>query len=175
MDARLNRFGLTVFLFAEGMLFAGVVGGFIVLRAGAAVWAAPGLRDAVLALSGRLAAAPLLLVVGSAGLLFDPRGRRAVVRALAAGLFFLGLLAWAWARLRGEGIWFGTGGLFTSTFFALTGLHGLHVAASLGFLGRAVPEGRKAGRPAAALFWHFGTVCGIAAYALLFGTLYLAK
>jgi cytochrome c oxidase subunit 3 len=176
-DARL--FGLATFLVADGMTFAGFFAAYLTFRA-----VNPLPENSNYELELLLPSINTLLLVLSSftfhragrGLL---RGegqacRRWLVITAALGLAFL-----AGQMVEYFNLPFGlTDNLFASTFYALTGFHGLHV--TLGVICILIvwwqtrPAGRiKASNPfgleAAELYWHF--VDGI--WLVLYGILYL--
>lgn len=97
-----------------------------------------------------------------------PMYRRWLVPSVALGCAFLGAQLVAWRQLSNEGVYFPTNP-FSSFFYLLTGLHGLHLLG--GILGlvyllwRATLDARKLDRPprrkrraiadAVGLYWHF--------------------
>jgi len=94
----------------------------------------------------------------------------------ALGALFLAVQGYEWIRLIGFGLSLASG-VYGTTFFALIGLHGLHVLAALVWLlittvlvarGR-FGEGHSAPVQACAMFWHF--VVGV--WPVLYFTVYL--
>jgi cytochrome c oxidase subunit 3 len=176
-DVRL--FGLATFLVADGMTFAGFFAAYLTFRA-----VNPLPENSSYELELLLPSLNTLLLVMSSftfhragrGLLRGegPACRRWLAITAALGLAFLGGQMVEYFHLP-----FGlTDNLFASTFYALTGFHGLHV--TLGVIcilivwWQTSSEGRiKASAPfgleAAELYWHF--VDGI--WLVLYGILYL--
>ena len=176
-DVRL--FGLATFLVADGMTFAGFFAAYLTFRA-----VNPLPENSNYELELLLPSINTLLLVLSSftfhragrGLLRGegPACRRWLVITAALGLAFLAGQMVEYFHLP-----FGlTDNLFASTFYALTGFHGLHV--TLGVICILIvwwqtrPAGRiKASAPfgleAAELYWHF--VDGI--WLVLYGILYL--
>jgi cytochrome c oxidase subunit 3 len=176
-DVRL--FGLATFLVADGMTFAGFFAAYLTFRA-----VNPLPENSNYELELLLPSINTLLLVLSSftfhragrGLLRGegPACRRWLVITSALGLAFLAGQMVEYFHLP-----FGlTDNLFASTFYALTGFHGLHV--TLGVICILIvwwqtrPAGRiKASAPfgleAAELYWHF--VDGI--WLVLYGILYL--
>jgi cytochrome c oxidase subunit 3/cytochrome o ubiquinol oxidase subunit 3 len=100
----------------------------------------------------------------------------AVLATVALGAaFFVGQIL-EWSGLVQQGVTLGTN-LFGTTFFTLTGLHGLHVVVGLvmwlvvaGFIWSGdVTAQRSSGLEAPAIFWHFVD----AVWVVLFGLVYL--
>jgi heme/copper-type cytochrome/quinol oxidase subunit 3 len=133
--AQTARFAVIVLLFADFMLFAGWIGGLIVLRAGVESWG--GVKFTALFPMGCVTTA--VLVAGAV------LAERVPVAAWGAGLLFLAGEGWQWMRLREAGIWFDSHDLFATVFFASGVLLGLHV-----LLGLAAGWRRNLG-----LYWRF--------------------
>lgn len=172
-------FGLATFLVADGMTFAGFFAAYLTFRA-----VNPLPENSTYELELLLPSINTLLLVLSSftfhragrGLLQGdgPRCRRWLVITAALGLAFLAGQMVEYFHLP-----FGlTDNLFASTFYALTGFHGLHV--TLGVICILIvwwqtrAEGRinattPFGLEAAELYWHF--VDGI--WLVLYGILYL--
>jgi len=176
-DARL--FGLATFLVADGMTFAGFFAAYLTFRA-----VNPLPENSSYELELLLPSINTLLLVLSSftfhragrGLLRGegPACRRWLVITAALGLAFL-----AGQMVEYFNLPFGlTDNLFASTFYALTGFHGLHVTLGVICILIVWWQTRSAGRikasapfglEAAELYWHF--VDGI--WLVLYGILYL--
>ncbi|MFN9694824.1 MAG: heme-copper oxidase subunit III [Synechococcaceae cyanobacterium] len=176
-DARL--FGLATFLVADGMTFAGFFAAYLTFRADNTL--PPGAnfdRELLLPTINTV----LLLVssftfhrAGKRLMAADRQGSRLWLLITGA----LGIAFLAGQMVEYFNLPFGlTDNLFASTFYALTGFHGLHV--TLGVICILIvwfqsrPQGRiSASEPfgfeAAELYWHF--VDGI--WVVLYGILYL--
>jgi cytochrome c oxidase subunit III len=161
-----GKVGMWIFLATDAMGFGGMWIAYGVLRARAAVWPDPGDRLAI-----PLAAAMTLALLTSSLTVLLALAAARVGRAAAArgwlllsvlcGLGFLGGQAAEYQHLLGGPAHMGlTTDLFASTFYAVTGFHGLHVLVGLAILSVVAMRGRRAPlRPStlevAALFWHF--------------------
>jgi len=174
--------GMVMFLGAEVMFFAALVGAFLVLRLGAQVWPPPfqprlpvevtGVNTAILLLSGATMALALRAIGGGnhAGL------RRYLGFTAVLGAVFLAVQGYEWTRLVHFGLT-ASSGTYGATFYTLIGTHALHVAAALAWLTlmiRRAGRGRLVGRGAAglhacALYWHFV----VALWPVLYVTVYL--
>jgi len=176
-DVRL--FGLATFLVADGMTFAGFFAAYLTFRA-----VTPLPEGSTYELELLLPAINTVLLLVSSytfhragrGLLRGDGGACRFWLLLSAGL---GVAFLAGQMVEYFNLPFGlTDNLFASTFYALTGFHGLHVtlgvicilivwwqARSGGRISAATPFGLEA----AELYWHF--VDGI--WVILFGILYL--
>jgi len=170
-------FGTILFLASELLFFGGLFGAYYALRAQTSPWPPEGVELEVL-----LAAVATLLLV------------------LSSGTFHLGLVAARRERIGGLKVWIGItlllGALFLSLqvldysrlsfevsshaygtmYYAMTGLHWLHVAAGLVLmcvlLGRiaqgAYRGGQIDGLHAVGYYWHFVDVVWIGLFATLF-------
>jgi cytochrome c oxidase subunit 3 len=172
-------FGLTTFLVADGMTFAGFFAAYLTFRAVNPLPAGSTYELELLLPTINT----VLLVVSS--FTFHRAGRECRadhLRASRGWLLLTGLLGAAF--LAGQmveyfSLPFGlTDNLFASTFYALTGFHGLHV--TLGVIciaivtlqthtGGVITAKSHFGLEAAELYWHF--VDGI--WVVLYGLLYL--
>jgi cytochrome c oxidase subunit 3 len=176
-DARL--FGLATFLVADGMTFAGFFAAYLTFRA---VNPLPSGSNYELELVLPTLNTALLIL---SSFTFHRAGRALLTSQLApCRLWLLVSAALGIAFLAGQMIEyfhlpFGlTENLFASTFYALTGFHGLHVTLGviciLVVLWQVGPTGKVSpsspfGLEAAELYWHF--VDGI--WVVLYGLLYL--
>ncbi|WP_259731247.1 cytochrome c oxidase subunit 3 [Synechococcus sp. CS-1325] len=172
-------FGLATFLVADGMTFAGFFAAYLTFRA-----VNPLPPGAVYELELILPTLNTALLVASSFTFHRAAKELKQSRNGACRLWLLITASLGVAFLAGQmveyfSLPFGlTDNLFASTFYALTGFHGLHVC--LGDLmilivwwqarvpGRFTPE-HHFGVEAAELYWHF--VDGI--WLILFGILYL--
>ena len=178
-----HRLGMIIFLVAEAMLFTGLLGAALVLRAGAPMWPPPG-QPVLPIWAGALNL--MLLSGGSFGMIRAVRGvqlashRRLVggiSLTLLCGTGFLGVMGVEWTRMIGEGLRTTTTGSYGPLFYTLTGCHALHVLAvmiwvgvllALALLDRFSPAHHEPVEMAA-MFWHFVAV----AWVFLFVVLYL--
>lgn len=180
------RLGVWLFLVSEAMLFAGLLAAFVVLRTGSATFGGPG--DALSLATGAAATAVLVLSsiclarATSASVRAEGRGRAAtwILIALLLGLVFLAVQALEWRHLIASGVHVRTN-LFWSSFFVLTGVHGLHVAGGLAWnavawrRARATDSGAPSARASddlfvdlAATYWHFVDAVWLVLFALLY-------
>jgi cytochrome c oxidase subunit 3 len=175
----LRMFGLATFLVADGMTFAGFFAAYLTFRA-----VNPLPPGATYELELILPTLNTALLVASSFTFHRAASELRQSRNGACRLWLLITAGLGLAFLAGQmveyfSLPFGlTDNLYASTFYALTGFHGLHV--SLGALmilivwwqarvpGRFTPE-HHFGVEAAELYWHF--VDGI--WLVLFGILYL--
>jgi cytochrome c oxidase subunit 3 len=175
----LRVFGLICFFFAEGMIFAGLFLAYLTFRAVAPVWPPLGTPERELLLPG----INTLILIGSSFVIHNAEG--AVKKNDAKGLkLWFGLTALMGAIfLAGQlyeysNLEFGlTTNLYASTFYVLTGFHGLHVFFGLVLILAVLWRSRKAGHyssehhfgvEAAELYWHFVDVIWIVLFILLY-------
>ncbi len=173
-------FGLLIFLVAEGCLFLGLFMAYLAYSLTAPVWPPEGTPERELLLPGINTAILLAssLVIHKAGPAIQANNVKGLrlwfaLTALMGAIFLAGQL-YEYSHLE-----FGlTTNLFASTFYVLTGFHGLHVAAGLLFIVAVLWRSRKPGHysaqhhfgvEAAEIYWHF--VDGV--WVVLFILLYL--
>ncbi|MFM8719295.1 MAG: heme-copper oxidase subunit III [Chthoniobacterales bacterium] len=174
-------FGMTLFLASEAMLFAGLIGGYVVLRLSSPAWPpAPEYPKLPVFLTG---INTIILVSSSFTYHFAEvavkKGKSGLFWLLVTVLFgtiFLGVQAYEWTHLYHEGLWFNKGGVYGSSFFLLTGFHGAHVA--IGVLMILVAFFRQLGGAytaenhtyliLAGMYWHFVDVVWIFLYSVLY-------
>ncbi len=175
----LRMLGFTLFLISEGMLFVGLFVAYLTFRAAAVTWPPAGTPE----LEKILPAVFTVILVASSGVIWlaeealkhgnIAKFRLFLLLTTAMGTVFLAGQVYEWQHLE-----FGLkSGLFGSTFYVLTGFHGLHVL--IGILlqvviffrslkaGHYTPE-KHFGVGATSLYWHFVDVVWIFLFALLY-------
>ncbi|MFS8860896.1 heme-copper oxidase subunit III [Synechococcus sp. H60.1] len=172
-------FGLLMFLVAEGCLFLGLFMAYLAYSLTAPVWPPEGTPERELLLPGINTAILLSssLVIHQAKPAIQANNVKGLrlwfaLAALLGAIFLAGQL-YEYSHLE-----FGlTTNLFASTFYVLTGFHGLHVAAGLLFilavLWRSLKPGhysaqRHFGVEAAEIYWHFVDGVWIVLFILLY-------
>lgn len=178
------RFGMFTFLASEAMLFAGLICGYMVLRGGAgAGWQMPdALKNAETMIKTIIAT---LCLISSSFTLHFAEGRLIkhtkggiglLVLTIFLGGIFLTNQALEWANLHGEGFWFNTTGIMGSSFFVLTGFHGLHVFIGVLLListllralgGKFTPQ-RHGFLECTGLYWHFVDIVWVFLFTILY-------
>lgn len=168
-------FGVIVFLLAESMIFAGLFVAYITFRV-VEPFAPPKLE---LLLPG----INTLILISSSFVMHqgdvaikknDAKGLRLWLGITALmGIIFLGGQLYEYKHLE-----FGlTTDIFSSTFYVLTGFHGLHVLCGVGLILAVLWRSRKAdhyssehhfGVEAAEIYWHFVDVIWIILFVLLY-------
>jgi cytochrome c oxidase subunit III len=176
------RLALLMFLAAEAMFFAGLIGAFLVFRIGSAVWPPPfqprlpvgvtGVNTVILLASALTVQLALRAVRGG-------RLKRLTGWLMAtAGLggIFVGIQGYEWVRLVHFGLTVSSG-VYGATFYTLVGFHAIHVLGALVWLlGIAVlawrgrfTAGAHRGVELCAIYWTF--VVGL--WPVLYGLVYL--
>ena len=176
------RLAVLMFLAAEAMFFAGLIGAFIVFRLSSSAWPPPfqprlpvavtGVNTVILLLSGLTMQLALRAVRAgkSEGLI------RHLLATVLLGGIFLGIQGYEWVRLIQYGltVW---SGIYGATFYTLVGCHGLHVLGAVLWLtvvliqarqGRFTAE-RCTGVETCSMYWTF--VVGL--WPILYGLVYL--
>jgi len=173
--------GMALFLFAEAMLFAGLISAFAIVKnaVDGGLWPPPGQPRLPVAMTGvnTLALLASGVALYFAGKALRERGAPAAKPLLLAtvglGGFFVAVQGFEWVQLLGDGLtlWSSQMGSF---FYLMVGAHALHALAALGGLGyalRRLGEGALTNElfAAVALFWYF--VVGI--WPVLYWQVYL--
>ncbi len=146
-------------IIVEAMFFGGLISAFILAKAGRMVW--PPADQPRLPFS--VTFTNMLVLLASAVLMWlyikNVHRKSYLIRTMILGGIFFLVQGFEWIRILLFGIQTGEG-LFTSFFYTLIGLHGLHVLAGLLGLGYvfkhySVEAKRKEYALAAGLFWFF--------------------
>ncbi|MGH7772994.1 MAG: cytochrome c oxidase subunit 3 [Candidatus Binatia bacterium] len=176
------RLGLLMFLAAETMFFAGLIGAFLVFRLGSTAWPPPfqprlpvvvtGVNTVILLLSG--VTMHLALRAIRAGRLGGLEGY--LLGTVLLGGLFLSIQGYEWVRLIQFGLTVSSG-IYGATFYTLIGCHGLHVFGAVIWLVVVLQQARR-GRFTARS--HTGVeICGmywtfvVALWPILYGLVYL--
>lgn len=174
-----RMFGIIVFLIAESMIFAGLFIAYVTFRSVSTTWPPEGTPELELLLPG----INTMILISSSFVIHqadiavkkdDVAGLRTWFGATAAlGAIFLAGQVYEYMHLE-----FGLKtNLFASTFYVLTGFHGLHVLCGillmLAVLWRSrtpghYSHGNHFGVEAAELYWHFVDVIWIILFVLLY-------
>lgn len=177
------KLGMIVFLLSEAMFFGGLIAGYIVLRMTSAHWPpSPELPALPKLFTGCntvvLVCSSFAFHMVEVSIKKGKTGRRWLFLTVLLGSLFLCGQAYEWTHLYHEGLWFHLGGIYGSSFFVMTGLHGAHV-----FIGvllifwcllrqclfKSITIHRHASLDNVGLYWHFVDVVWL----LLYATLYL--
>ena len=190
--ATAGKLGMWVFLVTDAMSFSGLLLTYGVARAASPDWPDPtkhlGVNFTALMTFVLICSSVSMVMALSAA---RARDRRGLTRWLAAtilgGLFFLGGQAFEWRHLVHEGMTlsgdaFAAAGhgdaRFCSTFFAVTGFHGLHVLTGVLYLAAGLAraargrytDGAGDANPVevAGLFWHFVDLVWILVFTFIY-------
>lgn len=181
-----NKIGMWLFLGTDGMSFSGLLIAYAVLR-WTRHWPVPVEALGGVALSGFMT---FILICSSVSMVLSidackQRDRKGMLNWLAltilGGAIFLGIQAYEYIHLFSDmGMTFSTyehgNNLFSSTFFAITGFHGLHVLTGvmylcymwkLGYDGR-FDKGDYTQLELAGLFWHFVDLVWILVFTFIY-------
>lgn len=181
-QAHAARLGLWVFLASEVLLFGALIALFLAQRAeDRAGFHEAALRNTKLLGSlntGVLLASSTLVACSAHAMRASRRGLAALLvgGALLLGIVFLVIKVTEYAEHFREDIYPGTGSLFWTLYFGMTGLHAIHVTvgiAVLGALAAGVLRGRiDAARPhpleLGATYWHLVDIVWIFLWPLLY-------
>jgi heme/copper-type cytochrome/quinol oxidase subunit 3 len=147
-----GKLGMWIFLVGDAMSFGTLLAGYGAVRFGSANWPVP---SAVLGINLTafmtflLICSSVTMVKGLSAAQHDDQAgfRKYIGLTILGGVIFLGLQAWEWTHLIHEGLGFTswemhtndgqtlTGApLFGTTFFIITGFHGMHVTGGVIYL-----------------------------------------
>ena len=176
------RLGLFVFLGAELMFFAGLIGAFMVYRLGSEVWpplsqprlpvAITGVNTAILLFSGITVCLALSAIrIGKSTTLI-----RWLLTTVFLGAVFLIVQGYEWLRLIHFGLTLSSG-IYGATFYTLIGFHGFHVLGAMLWLIAVLVQSRRdrftsnshTGVEVCAIYWMFVVVL----WPVLYGLVYL--
>ena len=172
---------MTIFLASEAMLFAGLIAGYIVLRLSSPAWPpSPDLPKLPILLTGIntvfLIASSFTYHAAEVAVKKGKKGTAWLFLTVLLGSLFLCIQAYEWYHMHHEGLWFNTGGVYGSSFFVLTGFHGLHVLvgvlmiawALIRQLGGAYTAQSHTYLILAGMYWHFVDVVWLFLYSVLY-------
>jgi heme/copper-type cytochrome/quinol oxidase subunit 3 len=176
------RLALLMFLAAEAMFFAGLIGAFIVFRLASPDWPPPFQPRLPVGVTGVNTAILLLSGIAMHLALSAARQERAalLVRWLFAtaslGAIFLAVQGYEWIRLIHYGLKLSSG-VYGATFYTLIGCHGAHVLGALFWLVVVFSQARRGrfsernyqGVQLCAMYWTFV----VALWPILYGLVYL--
>ena len=184
------KFGMIMFLLSEAMLFAGLLGGYFVLRwsevgfpwqAGHAWPPYAGIPHLPVFLTSIntifLLASSVTFHFAEGSVMKGKSGLGWLLITIALGSLFVGIQCYEWWHLHHEGLWFNTGGVYGSSFFVITGFHGLHVAIGVLLIlwcflrqlfTRCFTPSHHPALANVALYWHFVDVVWIVVLTLLY-------
>ena len=172
---------MLLFIAADLMFFAGLIGAFIVFRFGAESWPPPGLPRLPVEVTGVNTA--ILLASGATMARTWRSARRREPRRIVAGVrwtlllgsIFLLVQGYEWARLLSFGLRLSSG-VYGSTFYTLIGCHGVHVLGAvvvLLYLSKKITQGWPASKvevavKVAGMYWFLVVGLWPALYTLVY-------
>lgn len=173
-----SKFGFIVFLLSESVIFLSFFAGYIVYKTTVPDWYPPG----VTGLETREPLINTIVLVSSSFVIYVAERYLHDKKLWGFRLFLLITMAMGGYFLFGQAVEWRSlpftyqSGLFGSTFFLLTGFHGLHVLTGILLqalmLGRSFRPGNYDngffGVEATSLFWHFVDVIWIVLYTLIY-------
>jgi heme/copper-type cytochrome/quinol oxidase subunit 3 len=175
-----GKLGMWLFLASEVMFFTGLLGAYIILRAGLSSWPHPGEElnipaaaiNTFILLTSSMTMALSVAAVHRADL---GRLRLFLLFPIALGLAFLGVKGVEYSQKFAHGHFPGTS-IFWDFYFTLTGVHGIHVLAgvitNLWVLWLTFREDFLETRghfvEVAGLYWHFVDVVWIFLFPLVY-------
>ncbi len=180
-----GKLGMWIFLAGDAMSFGALLAGYGAIRAGSVDWPNP-LHVLGISLTAFMT---FLLICSSVtmvkALSAIKNGNRAGMRnflllTILGGVTFLGLQAYEWTHLIHSGMTFTHNPhgsyLFGTTFFAITGFHGMHVTGGViylsivlfnGLRGKYSPENYN-GVELVGLYWHFVDLVWILVFTFIY-------
>lgn len=177
-EAGNSMFGFIIFLLSESVIFLSFFAGYIVYKTTASNWLPAGVEG----LEIREPAINTVILVSSSLVIY--LAERFLHKENLWGFRFFWLLTMAMGSyflygqaIEWQGLQFGfTSGVFGSSFYLLTGFHGLHVLTGVllqtimlfrSFLPNNY-QGGQFGVEATSLFWHFVDVIWIVLFILIY-------
>ncbi len=180
-----GKLGMWIFLAGDAMSFGTLLVGYGALRAASNNWPIP---NDILGIS-LTAFMTFLLIVSSLTMVTalsavkkgDIVGLKKYLGfTILGGVIFLSLQAYEWTHLIHEGLGFSENpwgsGVFGTTFFAITGFHGMHVTGGVIFLSVVLINAQKGKFSAenynlvelVGLYWHFVDLVWILVFTLVY-------
>jgi len=172
--------GMGLFLFAEFMLFMGLVSAFLIIKTNAPgqIWPPPGqprlpIGETAFNTVMLLLSAVVLVLAHRAYRRADARFKWYLLGAIGLGAFFVAFQGVEWLALIDEGLTL-TSSTHGSFFYLIVGCHALHAIFAIGLLGfvyikTLAGDFRESTFWAAEFFWYF--VVGM--WPLLYWLIYL--
>jgi cytochrome c oxidase subunit 3 len=176
-----GKVGMWVFLLTDAMSFSGLLLGYGILRGGAHDWPDPSKRFGI----PFTAVMTFVLILSSVSMVMALEGAKEANKkklcgwlacTVAGGLFFLLGQANEWTHLIGEGHVF-TQDQSMSTFYSVTGFHGLHVFTGVSYLTIILIQSLRGkyshgndynNVEIAGLFWHFVDLVWILVFTFIY-------
>ncbi len=173
-----NKLGMWVFLASEVMFFSALIAAYVAFRARGLIDPGDVLNVPLTALNTFILIVSSFTVVMALDAVQEGRQNRfalMLLATLALGTTFISIQGYEWNELFQHGITPG-GDLLGTTFFVLTGFHGLHVIVGLiwlifallkAFRGDFTRE-RNMGIETFGLYWHFVDIVWIVLFTIIY-------
>jgi len=176
------QLAMAAVIVSELMLFAGLIGAFLVFRLQVTVWPPAGLPRlpvGITALNSAVLVASAVALRAGLGLFrrgIADRAGRALTLAALLGTVFLAVQGAEWVRLVGHGLTLGSS-IYGGVFYLLIGCHAVHVLVAVLFLTIVtmavrrswISPGQSAAVEVCTTYWYF--VTGL--WLILFPLVYL--
>lgn len=175
-----NKLAMWLFLGSECLLFGGLISTYMLYRGRHGTGPGPSqLFDIPLTSVSSfillMSSLTMVLAVNAAKRLDDSTTNKWLVTTALLGSLFVGAQVYEFTTFYGEGIGFTTS-LFSSSFFALTGFHGVHVSIGVimlvvmtAIISRSKATGNKAEVvEIVGLYWHFVDVVWVIIFTLVY-------
>jgi cytochrome c oxidase subunit III len=181
-----GKIGMWLYILTDAMTFAGFLLGYALLRARAEDWPKPaeilGIGLSTTMTTILIISSVTLVIAQAKGEMKDRKGLiKYLFYTIIGGATFLGLQAYEYIHLFNDyqmslANYAGGNPLFASTFFVITGFHGLHVLAGVIYLcvilGRALVGKYDNGDcnevEICGLFWHFVDLVWILVFTFMY-------
>jgi heme/copper-type cytochrome/quinol oxidase subunit 3 len=175
-----NKLAMWLFLGSECLLFGGLIATYMLYRGRLGggpgpdqLWDIP--LTSVSSFVLLMSSLTMVLAVSAAKLNDDRRTKIWLSVTALLGAFFVGAQVYEFTAFYNEGLGFTTS-LFSSSFFTLTGFHGVHVSvgimmlmALVGIIARSKVPGDKAEVvELVGLYWHFVDIVWIVIFTLVY-------
>jgi heme/copper-type cytochrome/quinol oxidase subunit 3 len=180
-----GKLGMWIFLVGDAMGFGTLLAGYGAMRYGSADWPNPyehlGISLTAFMTFLLICSSVTMVKALEAVKLEQPRkARMFLMLTILGGAMFLGLQAFEWTKLINEGLriygnpWGAS--LFGTTFFIITGFHGMHVTGGVIYLSAilgVVSQSRNTARnylltEIAGLYWHFVDLVWIMVFTFIY-------
>lgn len=170
------QLGVVMLIAAETMLFAGLIGAYVMFRVGSVAWPSARLYlpIAVTCLN------TLVLLASSYTMRRAMRAARTHAQAVLLrtlkltvllGVSFLLLQGYEWLQLIGDGLTISTG-IYGATFYTLIGCHALHVFAAVVWLSAvlhlAIRRGTSEHVAICGMYWQYVCALWLALFVLVY-------
>ena len=175
-----NKLAMWLFLGSECLLFGGLISTYMLYRGRHGTGPGPSqLFDIPLTSVSSfillMSSLTMVLAVNAAKRLDDSTTNKWLITTALLGSLFVGAQVYEFTTFYGEGIGFTTS-LFSSSFFALTGFHGVHVSIGVimlvvmtAIISRSKATGNKAEVvEIVGLYWHFVDVVWVIIFTLVY-------